>query len=127
MARPSSYNPEYCDLARELGRQGKTYAGIAAKIGVHRDTLNRWRNEYPEFYDAIKDAKDYAQEWWEETLQLQAREGTGNATAAIFAMKNMFPDDYRDRKEHHIDAEIGVHEINFTGYHEDAEDSTEDY
>ncbi len=125
--RPSSYKPEYCDIAIELGQQGETLAGIAAEIGVHRETLNNWRNEYPEFFDALNKARAHSQRWWEKTLMQQAREGTGNATAAIFAMKNMFPDDYRDRKEHHIDAEIGVHEINFTGYHEDAEDSTEDY
>ena len=123
--RPSKYDPAYCDLAIELGEQGKTYTSIANAIGVHRDTLYEWRDVHPDFSDALKVSRGKAMEWWEDTLQGQARgrfEGA-NATSAIFAMKNQFPDDYRDRKEVKHDGELKLVEVSFTGYEEDDGDA----
>jgi hypothetical protein len=75
---------------------------------------------HPEFSDTMKMARCLAQEWWEDTLAGQARgryEG-GSATAAIFAMKNQFPDDYRDRREHYVEVTdtVEIEYIDHVGY-----------
>lgn len=124
--RPSSYDPGYCDAVVEFGREGESLTGIAVKLGVSKQTVYNWMDEFPDFMDAIEKARACAQGWWEDTLKFQARSGKGSATAAIFAMKNQFPDDYRDRREIDLDGKIGVFEIDFTGYDEDTEDSTEE-
>jgi transposase len=115
--RPTKYKPEYCQVALEMGRKGDTWTAIAAEIGVVRETMYDWMDVQPAFSDALKRSRQMAQQWWEKTLKGQARgkyDG-GSATAAIFAMKNQFPDDYRDRKEHKVDATQLV-ELNFLGF-----------
>lgn len=125
--RPSTYKPEYCQVAIELGKEGKTITAIANKIGVSRETLYSWMDYNPDFSDAIKLARQHAQEWWEETGQGQSRgrfEGS-NATAMIFMMKNQFPDDYRDRREIDHSGELKIVELDFTGY-DDSDDDADD-
>ena len=123
--RPSSYDPGYCDAVVEFGREGLSLTGFAVKLGVSKQTVYNWMDEHPEFMDAIEKARAAAQEWWEAALRTQTMTGKGNATAAIFAMKNQFPDDYRDRREVDIDGKVGVFEIDFTGYDEDTADEPE--
>lgn len=122
--RPTDYNPDYCQVAIDLGAEGKTYTAIANNLCTSRETLYNWMDKHPEFLDAMKRSRALAMEKWEGILQAQALSGKGNPTAAIFAMKNQFPDDYRDRREHKVEAEVGVFEINFTGYDDDAEDES---
>lgn len=116
--RPSKYDAEeHCKLAVAHGTDGKTYTAIANAIGITRDTLYRWMDEHPEFSDAMKKSRELAMQWWEERMQSMALTGEGNATAMIFAMKNQFPDDYKDRKEHKVEADLELyHELDFTGY-----------
>lgn len=117
IGRPSKYDPTYCEVAIRMGERGKTWTAIAAELGVVRDTLYNWMDEHDEFFDAMKASRHAAQQWWEDTLQMQARgelESGASATAAIFAMKNQFPDDYRDRREHKVEA--NVVELDFLGY-----------
>jgi transposase-like protein len=116
MGRPSKYKEEFCELVVELGKEGKSYTAIAAEIGVVRDTLYDWMDVYPDFSYAMKRSRQEAQEWWEGVLRKQATgeaETGASATAAIFAMKNQFPDDYRDKRE--LDVDVGVFEIDFMG------------
>jgi transposase len=115
--RPTKYKPEYCQVALEMGRKGDTWTAIAAEIGVVRETMYDWMDVQPAFSDALKRSRQMAQQWWEKTLKGQSRgkyDG-GSATAAIFAMKNQFPDDYRDRREHQVDTTQTI-ELNFLGF-----------
>lgn len=92
------------DQVVECGHQGMGIAEMAVEIGVSRETFNRWRHENPEFRDAIKAALVASQAWWERN----GRAGTFgetegfNATSYIFQMKNRFPDDWRDKKQHEM-------------------------
>ena len=118
--RPTTYDPLYCDKVVDMGKEGLSWTAIASELGHARSTLYLWMDNHEEFSVAMKRARELAMGWWEKVLMGQA---TGkfdgkSATAAIFAMKNQFPDDYRDRKEHKIDAEVGVFEIDFQGYKE---------
>ena len=127
--RPSLYDPSYCDLAIEYGMQGMNKTEIAVEIGVHKDTLYEWIKVHPEFSDAIKKAEHAAERWYQKAFR---NLGTGvlekgNATALIFAAKNQLPDVYRDRREHTVDGEVGLFQIDYLGYRdEDPEDGQEE-
>lgn len=97
--RPSKYVPEMCELVIEYGKQGMGMAEMAAELGISRNTLHKWIKQKPVFGDAIKEARDRSQAWWEA----KGRRATFaskdfNATSYIFQMKNRFPDDWRDKQ-----------------------------
>ena len=88
--RPSKYDPKYVQelldyfnqdpyiqkMKQVVTKQGdvievpieaatdfKSLAGFANRIGVHRETLLNWAKEHSDFFDAIKRAKSYQEEW----------------------------------------------------------------
>ena len=104
VGRPTKYTPDMCEQVIELGKQGKTLKGMAARLGIEYETLNEWRKTNKPFSDAIKTALALSQEWWEELGQLGAAgqiEGF-NATSFIFNMKNRFREDQTDTRENRL-------------------------
>lgn len=55
--RPSSYRPEYAEQAYHQCLAGATDAVLAEFFGVAESTINAWKNQYPEFSEAIKSGK----------------------------------------------------------------------
>jgi hypothetical protein len=104
--RPTDYRPEYCELAVELGAQGKSLAQIGAAMGVARVTLWEWAAKHPEFAKAIARARDLALAWWEEQAHLgmwESPEGARlNPQLWSRSMAARFPDDYRESKKTEI-------------------------
>lgn len=100
VGRPSKYSPAYRDLVIEHMSEGASLTSFAAEIGVARSTINEWIAEHAEFSEAVKIAKAKCAAWWEKVNRAIARDGggTGSATAVIFGLKNMAPDDWADRK-----------------------------
>ena len=114
--QPTKYKPEYCESVVELSREGATLTALAVELGVSRDTLYEWQKVHPQFSDACTRARDVARKWWEQVMADQSTgRNNGNSGALLFAMKNQFPDDYRDRREHKVEAEQLV-ELNFLGF-----------
>ncbi len=68
-------------------------------IGVCRDTVQEWARVHPEFSAAVKAHKAKRAWIWEQRLMRIADEGGGNgsATAIIFALKNVAPEEFADR------------------------------
>lgn len=97
--RPSEYDPAFCDRVVDLGQAGKSKAQIAAALGCSRQTLDNWAAQHPEFLDAVSQAKDLAQAWWEDQGQSGLTAEKFNATAFVFQMKNRFREEYHDRHE----------------------------
>lgn len=99
MARPTKYKPEYCLEVVDHMREGASLTSFAASIGVARSSINEWMGEYPDFAEAVGVGKAVCAQWWEAVARQNALTGAGNATMTIFGLKNMSPDDWRDRRE----------------------------
>lgn len=106
--RPSKYQPSYCDLVIEHMSEGASLTSFAAEIGVARDTISEWMKEHPEFSVSVKIAKAKCAAWWEKLGRNNARDGGGNATLVIFGLKNMAPDEWREKQEIHQSGELNV-------------------
>ena len=79
--------------------QGYSTTALAGHLGVSRSTLYLWMEEHPEFSDAVKEGMAASAIWWEDCLRDNASKGEGNATAAIFGLKNRASDDWRDKRD----------------------------
>lgn len=123
MARPTKYKAEYVEQAKKLCKLGATDIEIADFFDVDVRTLYRWKGEHEEFCQALKIAKDEADERVERSLfarangyehdEVDIRVVAGvivqtpirkyyppDTTAAIFWLKNRKPNDWRDKTEH---------------------------
>jgi len=109
-----------------LARLGMTIEEIAVFWNVHRGTLHRWLNKYPEFCNTLKKAKEEADKNVEGSLYKRAlgyeykeqfyerragKEGlvlvkevvkqiAPDVTAQIFWLKNRKPGLWKDRQDH---------------------------
>ena len=95
--RPSKYDPKYCAEVIEFLAKGHSVTAFAGSIRVSRSTVFNWADTNPEFLDALKVGQARATQFWEAILANVATSGKGNATAAIFGLKNRAPEDWRDR------------------------------
>jgi hypothetical protein len=91
--QPPTYSARYCDSAIDCLSLGHTLAAFAAETGVPRATLLAWAKAHPDFANALRVGQAKAVTFWERMLADIARSGKGNATAAIFALKNCAAED----------------------------------
>ena len=73
---------------------GYSASAAAAKMGAHRDQINEWAKQHPEFADAIKRG-EAIRVWKLETDLLRARNGSV-VRARIFMLKHADPHEYGD-------------------------------
>lgn len=99
VGRPSKYKPEYCQMIIDHMAEGASMTSFAAEIDVSRETISEWGRVHPEFSVAIKKGKAKCAAWWERLNRKNAITGDGNATLVIFGLKNMAPDEWRDKQE----------------------------
>ena len=95
--RPTDYKDTYPNEVLEHLAQGFTLASWAGIVGCHRDTVYEWASKHKAFSDAIKIGRSKGQHLWEQRLSKQAKNGEGNTAAIIFAMKNLYKDDWADK------------------------------
>lgn len=98
--RPSTYDEAFCEQVIELGREGASKAEMAHALGCSRQTMDNWASAHPEFLDAVKEATEASQGWWESEgrkATFGAKPGF-NATSYIFNMKNRFPADWQEKQ-----------------------------
>jgi len=79
------------------GRSLKSFAGI---LGVTYGTVMHWQKQFSDFRACVEIGKSINRLEWEKVIHGNAR-GTikGNAAAVIFALKNYFPDEFKDKRE----------------------------
>ena len=94
--RPSEYKPEYCELVIDKMAEGLSLTAFAGHIRVARDTVYGWLSQHSEFSDAVARARSTRVLWLERKL-LRSQKGA-ETTAAIFALRNAQPDEWRDVK-----------------------------
>lgn len=104
MARPSTYDPSFCDQVIELGKLGMSVVEMAAHIGVSRNTLEtNWPEQHPEFLEALTHARECSQAWWESMgrVNLVMAPQSGNFQASVWSrsMAARFPNDWREKTE----------------------------
>lgn len=99
--RPSKYSPEYCAEMVSYCSNGASLTSFAASIGVSRRTFKNWVDEHGDFAEALDVAKGAATVWWETRARKVAdgEGGPGAASMIQFALKNLAPDDFSDRRE----------------------------
>jgi transcriptional regulator with XRE-family HTH domain len=88
--RPSSFKPEYCDQALKLTRLGATDKDLAGFFGVSVSAINRWKLQYPEFRESLKEGKQVADAEVAESLYRRAL-GYSHDAVKIFLDKNSKP------------------------------------
>ena len=97
--RPTKYDPAFCEDVIEWGSMGKSKMWMAAKIGVHRDTINEWERQHQDFSDAMKRAKALEQMWWEDKGQeclVMPQGASFSQSSWSRSMAARFPDDWRE-------------------------------
>lgn len=97
--RPSEYRPEYCQAVIDCMAQGFSLTAFAGSIRVAKDTVYEWIKTHPQFSDAVSRARAARVLHLERKL-LSSRKGA-ETSAAIFALRNADPSEWRDIK--HMD------------------------
>lgn len=85
-------------------RNGLTDEQIAHNMGISRSTLFEWRKKSQHISDALKVNKEIADNMVENALFKAALEG--NTTAQIFWLKNRRANEWRDKREESVSAEV---------------------
>ena len=139
MARPSKYQPEFAAQALKLCRLGATDKELADFFGVSEQTVNAWKDAYPEFLESLKEGKGLADAevadklykratgYEHAAVKIVANANTGqehivnyteryppDTTAAIFWLKNRRPHLWRDKTEQKIEGELAIGKITRT-------------
>ena len=115
MGPPSKYRESYCDLLVDWMSEGKSYNSFILHlykeegVRITARTLYEWEKHYTNWVQAKEMGFEMRTAWWEATLQGQADGSVkGNAAAAIFALKNYWPKDYKDKREVEHTAHVPV-------------------
>ena len=125
--RKSLFREEYIQLAENYALLGATDDELADFFGVSKQTLNKWKKDYPEFLDSLKKGKDIADSNvasklynraigydFEETHTISKngqvvgekhikKHQPADTTAAIFWLKNRQRDRWQDRPQDYVD------------------------
>lgn len=129
--RPSKYKPEINVQVKILAQKGFTDKEIAEVFAVDEATINRWKVEYPQFCESLKEGKEIADQKVIQSLYERAlgyshpevhisnfqglitktpiiKHYPPDATSAIFWLKNRQPDKWRDKHEveHGMDSNL---------------------
>lgn len=121
--RPSSYKPEYCEQAFKLCLLGADDKRIADFFEIAESTLYKWKVDYPDFSEALKNGKESADAAIAASLYNRAKGYVGkktvvatnqgqvtdikvvdeyvapDTTAAIFWLKNRQSRYWRDKQD----------------------------
>lgn len=96
--------PDQLIRIRGWAMDGLTDTQIARNLGIGRTTFYKWKNEHPEFANALMLSRDVADREIENALYKAAKKG--NITAMIFWLKNRKPDEWRDKRDPDLSGDL---------------------
>ncbi len=101
VGRPTNYRPEYCQMIIEHMEDGSSVSSFAASINAARSTITQWADVHPEFMAALQVGKAKCAAWWDRRGRDIAVQGGGPGASAMvmFGLKNMAPEDFREKQE----------------------------
>lgn len=138
--RVSKYDNQFHPvIVRWMVRAGLNDEEIARELSLHRSTLYRWKDKYPEFAQAFAETKPFIDALVEDALLKRAlgyqyteteirtdeqgrtmektvtRQVVPDVTAQIFWLKNRQPERWRDKQDVNVKAEVtNRHEYEIT-------------
>jgi hypothetical protein len=95
--------------------EGLSLTAFAGLIGQGRDTVYKWIRAHSEFSDAVSRARAARVLWLERKL-LRSRKGA-ETSAAIFALKNACPAEWKDVKQTEHRHSLGIHQLSTQQLH----------
>lgn len=74
VGRPTKYRPEYCQDIIDHMKAGNSIDSFGAYLGekygrqaaAHRQNVHEWQATYPEFHDAIREARSYSAKFFDD-------------------------------------------------------------
>ncbi|MBQ7227747.1 MAG: hypothetical protein IJX05_05050 [Clostridia bacterium] len=78
-------------------RNGATDEDIYTRLGISKNAFYEYKRKYNDFYDSLKENRDYVDGQVENALLQSALKG--NITAQIFWLKNRRPKTWREHPE----------------------------
>lgn len=93
--RPSKRNGEVEKKILDSLRAGNYLETAARYAGIHPDTLNEWRKEFPEFSEAVEQAR--AEGEVRSVAVINRAELVGDWRAAAWHLQHAFPGRWRDQ------------------------------
>lgn len=101
VGRPTKFREEFCGMLIEHMEAGNSYDTFGGEIGVCKQTLYTWEQEFPQFLDSKNLAFLKGQRFWErlaiDNIISSKDGGSLNGSVWIFNMKNRFK--WTDRVE----------------------------
>lgn len=98
--RRSTYTPDLCEMVIAFGMTGRSLPAFAGEIMTPLSTIMLWQATNPEFAEAIRTYRAIRINTLER--ELLASSCGPKVMARLAALKNLNPEDWRDRKEYSI-------------------------
>ena len=96
----SKYRPIYSLLLVHHMMRGSSFLSFGSVIGFPYERIKDWTKKHPEFALAREIGDSFMRDKWEKIAQdTSSGDKKGNAATIIFALKNYFPDEYKDKRE----------------------------
>lgn len=106
--RPTLYRPEYCEVVRNLMREGASKIEIAYELDVDRNTLDNWAKEFPEFFRTINEGVDHSEGWWTKSGRVNLTNKDFNSRLWEINMMNRFG--WMKKAHNNLDVEVSESE-----------------
>lgn len=90
------------EVMYEMGKNGKSKTHLMEHFDLARESFYKLYNRDSDFRDAVNKTMNYSQNWWMNIAQKRWIEGTEkniNSNHWSLIMRNMFKEDWSDRKE----------------------------
>lgn len=90
------------DVLIEIGKGGGNRIDMMLELNVNKETFTRLMDRSPEFMETVNTALSYSEQWWVNIAKQEWIKGNSksiNSNHWSLIMRNMFKDNWSDRKD----------------------------